>query len=45
MSGELSDLTMKVVGVVKNEMKEPGMQPNLQDIVSENLCRHPVSNP
>jgi len=35
LSGELSDLTMKVVGVVKNEMKEPGMQPNLQDIVSE----------
>jgi len=32
---ELPEMTLKVIGVVRNEMKEPGGRSNIQDIVSE----------
>jgi len=35
MANELQELPVKVIGVVSNEMKEPGARPNIQDIVSE----------
>ena len=35
MSNGSSEFTVKVLGVVRNEMKEPGMRPNLREIVSE----------
>ena len=35
MSDKLSELAVKVIGVVRNEMKEPGIRPNIQEVVSE----------
>ena len=35
MAGGLSELTHKVIGIVKNEMKEPGRRANNQEIISE----------
>ena len=35
MSGELSELTHKVIGIVRNEIKEPGRRTDIKDIVSE----------
>ena len=35
MSNEFSEINLKAIGVVKNEMKETGVRPNIRDIVSE----------
>jgi tRNA-Thr(GGU) m(6)t(6)A37 methyltransferase TsaA len=35
MVSELSDLSFKVIGVVRNEMKEPGGRPDINEIESE----------
>jgi tRNA-Thr(GGU) m(6)t(6)A37 methyltransferase TsaA len=35
MTNELPDLSFKVIGIVKNEMKEPGGRPGLDEIESE----------
>ena len=35
MAGQLPDLNLKVIGIVKNEMKEPGGRPNIGEIESE----------
>ena len=35
MSNESYEIIMNTLGFVKNEMKEPGVRPNLKDIVSE----------
>jgi len=35
MAKELPELSAKIIGVVKNEMKEPGGRSNIQEIVSE----------
>jgi len=35
MANELPDLQFKVIGTVKNEMKEPGGRPNIKDVESE----------
>ena len=35
MAAELSPLTHQVIGIVKNEVKEPGRRSNLQEIISE----------
>jgi len=35
MSDELLEINVNVIGVVRNEMKEAGARPDIQDIVSE----------
>jgi tRNA-Thr(GGU) m(6)t(6)A37 methyltransferase TsaA len=35
MVNELSDLSFKIIGLVQNEMKNPGRHPNIEDVESE----------
>ena len=35
MANEFYEINCRAIGVVKNEMKEPGMHPGIKDIVSE----------